>query len=237
MIAIKKGEQGPDILNIKRQINLVGQFLSPVIALTEAPIFDQEMEKAIIQIQTFYGLAADGVVGPRTKSLLARLAFICRLMEPALALEITTGIPAVTTLVQAAHESNFGRGVLAKANNLFGVKWHGQGRFIEVDTWEQIAGRRRAMRAKFKVYDSIADCFQDRGRLLTNNVFAPALKYQAKPLRYLQALLTECKYPYATDPNYLRRCTVLANELRLEALVDGARRRFLEIPPGAKRAR
>jgi len=225
---LKRGEKGADVARQKQLLNEVGKYLSPQISAGSGEEYDARMEAAVSGFHDFFHRASDGMLGRGTMDFLHRVKFVCELLVPALSLETTTGIPAMATLLQAAHESNFGRTDLARrANNLFGVKWNGKGPYLEMDTWEEVGGQRQPMRAKFQVYESRQVCFQDRGRLLTNANFSPALKHRGDPLRYLAILLTECKYPYATDSGYLDRCRRLARELRLETIVANARQQLL----------
>lgn len=66
---IKKGSAGAIITELRKRLAVEG-FLSETVE-NESAIFDEELEQAVRNFQTRYGLKVDGVVGPQTLSNLA----------------------------------------------------------------------------------------------------------------------------------------------------------------------
>lgn len=78
-------------------------------------------------------------------------------------------LPASVCIAQGALESNWGEAVIGKYN-LFGRKWNGIGRFIEVSIQEfQDDGYQIAV-AKFKDYDSLAEAVTDWCLLIREDI-------------------------------------------------------------------
>lgn len=113
-----------------------------------------------------------------------------------------TRIPASFTIAQAALESGWGNAV--KGMNLFGIKadksWHGE--TVDINTHEVVKGKRVAVVAKFRKYNSWLDSINDHARFLTNNQ------------RYRMAFLVSdgisftkiiAEAGYATDPDYSKK--------------------------------
>jgi flagellar protein FlgJ len=117
------------------------------------------------------------------------------------------GIPSAIILAQAALESAYlkrpvrDRKTGRNSYNIFGIKWSGEGPYIEAITHEYINGIRTPQVAKFRAYDSYDESLIDHMEFL--------LKYP----RYIPCLRCGCKNPvefarqlqkcgYATDPNY-----------------------------------
>lgn len=121
--------------------------------------------------------------------------------------EVTTEVPAMVTLAQAALES--GWGVHAPGNNFFGIKagksWTGETQ--ELMTTEVEGGKVIRLKQKFRKYASPADCFKDHAAFLKKR-FPKAFNYK-DPFRFINAIQNEHPYKYATDPDYLRKMSVL----------------------------
>lgn len=129
-----------------------------------------------------------------------------------------TGIPVDAVIGQAALESNWGRNAPEGSNNLFGIKagskW--QGKTVDTTTHEVINGKRIKIKAPFRAYDSLDDSIADHSKFLNNK------RYQAaKNAQNAEEYFTALKAGgYATDPNYVRSGTAVANNVhsRIEAL-------------------
>lgn len=129
--------------------------------------------------------------------------FIAAASAAALACSRTSGLPAGVTVAQAALESAWGRSQLARlANNYFGIKAYGGKPSLELPTVEVLEGQARRIKAGFARYNSMAECFSDRDRLILKmRCYAEARACAAEPLRFIEALARH----WATDPHYAER--------------------------------
>lgn len=87
------------------------------------------------------------------------------------------GVPASVTLAQYATESGYGKSWLAKnANNYFGIigSYHGQSVYKTDRNWRK--------------YPSIAESFDDHGRLLSSGRYAEATKGAKSAEEYIDAI-------------------------------------------------
>lgn len=109
------------------------------------------------------------------------------------------GVPASVTLAQWAIESAWGTRMPANSNNPFGIKAAPSQPFVEASTREVIKGQSVTVNAKFRKFDSLADAFDQHGRLLaTHNAYAHAMSLRDHPDAFADALTGV----YATDPKY-----------------------------------
>jgi len=107
---------------------------------------------------------------------------------------------------EAALESAWGNSELAReANNLFGMKLSrvspNSGKFLALPTREFEHGQWFETTAKWAVYESWADCFEDRAKTL-HRLSSVFLHYHAAldatdPMTYI----TEVSKTWSTDPN------------------------------------
>ena len=109
--------------------------------------------------------------------------FIVKIKPYAEATERIYGIPAAFLIAQAGIESAWGSDPLAKVNNLFGVKAYSNwtGKTITLTADGQAA-------VKFRWYDSLQNCFNEQGRLLTSARYAPALAWKNHLWHYANAV-------------------------------------------------
>jgi len=108
-------------------------------------------------------------------------------------------VPASVTLAQWAVESDLGTRMPIGSNNPFGIKAGNGQPFVEAQTREVIGGKNVAVVAKFRKFDSIAQAFDEHGRLLaTNPRYARAMSLADNPDAFADALTGV----YATDPQY-----------------------------------
>lgn len=102
------------------------------------------------------------------------LQFIERIRPAALRLENMTAIPWRFAMVQAAHESNFGKSLLTKeANNLFGItgdSWDKQGKPVWWSETRECAkdGTPFVVRRPFRKYASWEESLADWAALIQN---------------------------------------------------------------------
>jgi flagellum-specific peptidoglycan hydrolase FlgJ len=108
-------------------------------------------------------------------------------------------VPASVTLAQWAVESAYGTKMPRGSNNPFGIK-AGKGQpFVEAQTREVIGGKSVTVVAKFRKFDSMAQAFDEHGRLLaTSRYYTRAMSLAANPDSFADALTGV----YATDPRY-----------------------------------
>jgi flagellar protein FlgJ len=129
-------------------------------------------------------------------------SFIAMLLAAARECHRVTGIPVSFTLAQAALESSWGQ--RAPGNNLFGVKadssW--KGKAVDVPTHEVIHGSSVPMMAKFRAYDSWAECMVDHARFFkVNPRYAPCFR-ETTGEGWARAAAAA---GYATDPDYAKK--------------------------------
>ena len=87
------------------------------------------------------------------------------------------GVPASVTLAQYALESGYGTSNLAaKGNNYFGITGSYNGQSVE------LSGR------NWRKYDSMAQSFEDHGRLLTTGRYAAATQGMNNAFDYVDAI-------------------------------------------------
>ena len=111
----------------------------------------------------------------------------------------TWNIPASVTLAQWALESNWGRAMPSGSNNPFGIKAAAGQLYVESRTREVINGHSVTVVARFRKFTSMAEAFDQHGRLLaTAAPYAHARTLASTPDAFADALTGV----YATDPNY-----------------------------------
>jgi flagellar protein FlgJ len=129
------------------------------------------------------------------------------------------GVDPHALLAQAALETGWGKSVPCTAAgdcsfNLFGIKAGGQwsGATVNVPTLEFEQGVAVRKVERFRAYESPAASFNDYARLIRNNPrYENALGAGADVASFASALQNG---GYATDPQYARKLTAVANELR-----------------------
>ena len=128
------------------------------------------------------------------------------------------GVSPVSLIAQAALETDWGRSMPrtaggASSNNLFGIKASGawSGSSARSGTLEYVNGTATATQAQFRAYGSCSQCFQDYTALLSGDPrFAAALGTGNDVGAFASALQ---RAGYATDPNYARKLTAVADTL------------------------
>ena len=132
--------------------------------------------------------------------------FAGRIWPHAVSAANSLGVPAQFLVAQAALESGWGKSEITLADgspsyNLFGIKagrsW--AGRSVEVQTTEYVDGVAQSVRAKFRVYSSYGEAFQDYANLLRNNPRFSGVLGQQDGTQFARSLQ---QAGYATDPMY-----------------------------------
>ncbi len=165
---------------------------------------DDEAIEALHEVEVGgEGEAAGGVDWPPATPE----AFVDALMPHARRAGARLGVAPEVLVAQAALETGWGQHMMPGRNgqpsfNLFGVKtgseW--QGARVSVPTLEYRDGVARRERAEFRVYDGLAESFDDYAALLERLPrYRPALERAAEPRGFLDGLQ---QGGYATDPRY-----------------------------------
>lgn len=126
-------------------------------------------------------------------------AFPAEVISAAQASERKWGVPASVTLAQWALESDYGKKMPQGSNNPFGIKAAAGPRSVSAATHEEVQGRMIQTQAAFRKYDSLAEAFDDHGRLLgTSRYYAGARQHRDNPDAFAASLTGV----YATDSAY-----------------------------------
>lgn len=122
-------------------------------------------------------------------------------------------IPASFTIAEAALESGWGGSV--QGMNLFGIKadksWHGA--TVDIATHEVIKGKRVAITAKFRKYDSWLDSINDHAKFLLNNKRYKGAFAFKDGINFAKAVAAA---GYATDPSYAIKLGQIINGHNLQ---------------------
>ncbi len=120
----------------------------------------------------------------------------------------TWHIPASITIAQWMVESGWGKHMPTGSNNPFGIKAAAGQPYVEANTREEVHGQSVMMVQRFRKFDSIADAFDQHGKLLaTARPYAHARSVLPDPNAFADALTGV----YATDHNY---GTMLKKQIR-----------------------
>ena len=120
-------------------------------------------------------------------------------VEAAIASRVRWRVPAAVTLAQWAVESAWGAAMPPDSNNPFGIKAVGDQPAVDSATREVLGGQSVNIVAKFRKFATLAEAFDQHGRLLASNpVYKPAMAQKDDPDAFADALTGV----YATDPDY-----------------------------------
>lgn len=109
------------------------------------------------------------------------------------------GVPASVTIAQWAVESAWGASMPPGSNNPFGIKAVGAQAAVDSMTREVLGGQSVTVSARFRQFASLAEAFDQHGRLLaTAGAYKPAMQHAGDPDGFADALTGV----YATDPQY-----------------------------------
>jgi flagellum-specific peptidoglycan hydrolase FlgJ len=123
-------------------------------------------------------------------------------VQAAQASQAKWNIPAAIILAQWSLESAFGQATPPGSNNPFGIKATAGEPFVIAQTTEYVNGKRVLGPAKFRKFDSMADAFDQHGKLLaTAPCYAKARLVSGDPDAFARAL----QGIYATDPQYANK--------------------------------
>ncbi|MAY25874.1 MAG: flagellar assembly peptidoglycan hydrolase FlgJ [Polycyclovorans sp.] len=123
------------------------------------------------------------------------------------------GVAPQAIIAQAALETGFGRHQPGgHSNNLFGIKafssWRGAK--VDAETTEVRDGRVRAERAAFRAYDNVSEGVRDYVALLNQPRYTAARNTGNDVAGFARGLQ---EAGYATDPDYARKITDIAQRL------------------------
>ena len=149
---------------------------------------------------TYYALASRPMVEEDQPSRVGRFGRVPpEVVDAAVESRLRWSVPASVTMAQWAVESAWGASMPPDSNNPFGIKAVGQQPAVESPTREVVNGESVTVTARFRRFDSLADAFDQHGRLLaTSPAYAPAMRLKDNPEAFAEALTGV----YATDPNY-----------------------------------
>ncbi len=149
---------------------------------------------------TYYSLAARPLVENLPPPSVGRFGEIPPdVIASAVASEKRWDVPASVTLAQWAVESAWGAAMPPGSNNPFGIKAVADQPAVDSPTREVLNGENVTVTAKFRVFDSISQAFDEHGRLLATS---PAYKTAMKQASNAEAFADALTGVYATDPNY-----------------------------------
>jgi len=133
----------------------------------------------------------------------------------AVVLDEKYGIPAEVTIAQAILESGWGRSELSqKSNNYFGVKeYRKTKKGGKYETTEYLKGKKVLKIEKFRVYDNVEQCLQDRAYWLYNNKRYQDIDWHKLDAYEFCQILQDKKY--ATDPNYSKKLKRIIDSYKL----------------------
>ena len=148
---------------------------------------------------TYYSLAARPLVAAQQPAAGHFGELPQPVIEAAVASKQHWKVPAAVTLAQWAVESAWGASMPPGSNNPFGIKAVADQAAVETPTHEVVNGQTITISAKFRMFDSLAQAFDEHGRLLaTSSHYTAAMQQVQNPDAFADALTGV----YATDPEY-----------------------------------
>jgi flagellum-specific peptidoglycan hydrolase FlgJ len=149
---------------------------------------------------TYYSLAARPLVDDTPKTTVGHYGEVpADVIAAATASRLRWNVPASVTLAQWVVESAWGGAIPPNSNNPFGIKAIADQPAVESPTREVIAGASVTVTARFRKFDSLAEAFDQHGKLLaTGAVYKTAMARAQDPDAFADALTGV----YATDPQY-----------------------------------
>ncbi|MGD0973626.1 MAG: glucosaminidase domain-containing protein [Candidatus Korobacteraceae bacterium] len=151
---------------------------------------------------------------------MTRSEFLRQAMAAAKAASAKSGFPAGITVAQAALESAWGQSRLSReANNYFGIKAYGKRDRVAMPTHEVENGTVKAVTAEFAKFESMAECFAARDKLIaTSSLFAEARACPANAEEFARAIAKH----WATDPGYAEKIMAIYGRFKLHSLDESA---------------
>jgi hypothetical protein len=149
---------------------------------------------------TYYSLAAHPLVDDTPKTPVGHYGELPpEVIEAATESRMRWHVPVSITLAQWVVESAWGAAVPPGSNNPFGIKAVGDQPAVESPTREVIDGNSVTVPARFRKFSSLAEAFDQHGRLLaTGSIYRAAMAQVQDPDGFAEALTGT----YATDPQY-----------------------------------
>ncbi len=149
---------------------------------------------------TYYALAARPLVEGAQPHVAGHFGEVpTEVADAAIASRKKWTVPASVTVAQWAVESAWGAAMPPGSNNPFGIKAVGDQPSVESPTHEVVNGQSVTVDARFRMFASLSQAFDEHGRLLaTAPVYKEAMKQASNPEAFADALTGV----YATDPNY-----------------------------------
>ena len=149
---------------------------------------------------TYYSLAARPLVEAAPRTQAGHFGQIPPdVADAAVASRKRWTVPASVTIAQWAVESAWGASMPPGSNNPFGIKATATQPAVESPTREVLNGESVTITARFRVFDSLTQAFDEHGRLLaTAPAYKDAMKVASDPEAFADALTGT----YATDPKY-----------------------------------
>lgn len=151
--------------------------------------------------------------------------FVATMMPMAEQAAKKLGVDPRYLVAQAALETGWGKSIIrssegGSSHNLFGIKAHGWGgASANVTTSEYVQGVKVKEKADFRSYDSFEHSFNDYVSFLqSNGRYSQALQSTANPERFVNELQ---QAGYATDPNYARKISQIAQKMQTYQQVAG----------------
>jgi flagellum-specific peptidoglycan hydrolase FlgJ len=125
------------------------------------------------------------------------------------------GTPAQGTLLISWGQSRLSR----EANNYFGIKAYGKRDRVAMPTHEVENGTVKAVTAEFAKFESMAECFAARDKLIaTSSLFAEARACPANAEEFARAIAKH----WATDPGYAEKIMAIYGRFKLHSLDESA---------------
>ena len=139
---------------------------------------------------TYYALAARPLVANALPTSVGHFGEIpSDVASAAVASRLRWTVPASVTVAQWAVESAWGASMPPGSNNPFGIKASGDQPAVESPTREVLNGENVTVTARFRAFDSIAQAFDEHGRLLaTASVYKNAMSQKDNPEAFADAL-------------------------------------------------
>jgi len=149
-------------------------------------------------------------------------AFIRKVSLAAMESMEQTGTPASVTIAQAILETGWGKSQLSsKYHNYFGIKGRGPAGAVDMRTNEVYSGRTVRINAHFRVYNNMAEGFNDHGTMLARmhrygDAYAQCRDCDLSPKEKANAFAQGLQEAgYATDPKYAQKLTYLMKRYNL----------------------
>jgi hypothetical protein len=149
---------------------------------------------------TYYSLAARPLVDDTPKTTVGHYGELPpEVISAATASRLRWNVPASVTIAQWVVESAWGAAIPPGSNNPFGIKAAEDQPGVDSPTREVIDGHAVTATARFRKFESLAEAFDQHGKLLaTASVYKAAMAQAQDPDGFAEALTGI----YATDPQY-----------------------------------